>query len=310
MRGMPLLQFSPPSLLGYLGASTMSPVKVSKLTVALMFSLLFLAAPAYSACSKSLVINQANWKPYMYVKENGEFAGLDYELVKAILDLAGCEYTFVRIPSKRALLELEKGRVDMVAGASITPEREVYGRFTVSYRDETMVIFIRKEQQNYYPASSLNELLNNYQLIFGAVIGAYYGAEYELLDHASLAKDNRLILMKDNERLLDLLVLNRLDAIAGDRVSLSVMARTLGIAEKVAIHEHLLNQDFVHFLLSKKSTTPQDREVLNSAIQTFVKSDEYKYILSRYGLEPYTRPGSDKVLHDFYLDQLEKAEQN
>ncbi len=255
------------------------------ITKAVVTSLIFLSSAAYSDCSKTIVVNQTNWRPYMYINDQGEMAGLDHELVKAILETANCHYEFVQMPSKRALLELENGRIDMVAGASITPEREKYGRFTASYRDETMVLFIRRDQSGYFPAKNLDQLLNSYQLIMGAVIGAYYGAEYEALNHKQLSQKNQLVLLKDNQALLPLLVNYRVDLVVGDRISLSFIANELGIGNQISIHDHVLNRDLVHFLLSKKSTTAEDIESINQAIKSFRSSTSYKLIMSHYGLE-------------------------
>ncbi|WP_246840929.1 ABC transporter substrate-binding protein [Hahella sp. CCB-MM4] len=256
-----------------------------KAVVVILF--LFSSAAAYSNCSKTIVVNQTNWRPYMYINDKGEMAGLDHELVKAILETAQCNYEFVQMPSKRALLELENGRIDMVAGASITPAREKYGRFTASYRDETMVLFIRRDQSGYFPAKDLDQLLNSYQLIMGAVIGAYYGAEYEALNHKQLSQRNQLVLLKDNHALLPLLLNYRVDLVVGDRVSLSFIANEMGIGGQVSVHDHVLNRDLVHFLLSRKSTTAEDVESINQAIKSFRSSASYKLIMSHYGLEDH-----------------------
>ncbi|WP_245555335.1 substrate-binding periplasmic protein [Hahella ganghwensis] len=251
---------------------------------AVLFCLFLTCSTIVAACSKTIIVNQTNWRPYMYINDKGDMAGLDHELVKAILETAGCDYEFVQMPSKRALLELENGRLDMVAGASITPEREKYGRFTASYRDETMVLFIRQDQAGYFPAKTLDQLLNNYQLILGAVIGAYYGAEYKAQDQKQLSRKNQLVLLKDNQALLPLLLNYRVDLVVGDKVSLSFIANELDIADQVAIHEHVLNRDLVHFLLSKKSTTAEDVDKINQAIKVFRESSAYSLIMSHYGL--------------------------
>ncbi|MCG8609701.1 MAG: transporter substrate-binding domain-containing protein [Pseudomonadales bacterium] len=259
---------------------------IEKMGLSYLALILFcIANLAHASCSKTIVVNQASWKPYMYTDLSGKHAGLDHELVKHILTLAGCDFEFVEFPSRRALFELEKGRIDMVAGASITPEREVYGRFTTSYRDETMVIFIRRQNQGHFPAVNLEQMLDTHQIIMGAVIGAYYGEQFSRLNQKKLTQNNQLILMKNNKNLLSLLSLNRIDAAVGDKISLSVMANEMGIGEDFAIHDLILNQDFVHFLLSKRSTTIEDLHSINKAIEVFTQSDEYTNLLSRYGLQ-------------------------
>ncbi|MDC0663467.1 substrate-binding periplasmic protein [Marinobacter sp. SS21] len=249
-------------------------------------------APAWAECSKTLVVNQAAWQPYMYRTAEGDMAGLDYELVRHILELAGCGYHFVEYPSKRALVGIERGEIDLVAGASITPARQVYGRFTRSYREERMVLLTRREDRGRYPATSLAQFMSRYDVAIGAVNGGYYGEEFRDLDHSALQRSNRLFLASDNERLLRMLMLDRIDAVVGDVVSLHVTAESLAMADQISVHEHTLNADVVHFLLSKKSTTQSDLDAINTAIEAFVATDEYTALLERFGFEPSKVMGS------------------
>jgi len=240
-------------------------------------------------CSKTLVVNQATWKPYMYKTDEGRPAGLDYDFVKAIVERAGCDFELVELPSKRALVELRAGGIDMVAGASITPDREVYGRFTVSYRDEAIALFIRQSDRELYPAVSLKDLIDSHQLQLGAVIGAYYGEEYAELDQNSLTDHGRLVLLNNNERLLEMLIRGRIDVAIGDRISLSALAKDLGYRDRVAVHPYILNQGLIHFMLSKASTTQEDLSVINQAIDDFLGSEEHAALLRQYGVRPFYR---------------------
>lgn len=251
-----------------------------------VLSLTLSFTPVWASCSKTLVVNQAAWKPYMFRDANGDMAGLDYELVRGILDRAGCDYRFVEVPSKRALIAVKNGEIDLVAGASITPERQVYGRFTRSYRDERMVLLTRWEDHERYPASSLDQFVSQYDVAIGAVNGGYYGEEFRNLDHDALLRSNRLFLVSNNERLIRMLVLGRIDAIVGDVVSLHTTARSLGLEGRISVHEHTLNADVVHLLLSKASTTQSDLDVINAAIDDFMATDEYDALLERFGFRP------------------------
>lgn len=242
-----------------------------------------LSAPVMAECSKTLVVNQAAWKPYMYRDQTGAMAGLDYELIKGVLDQAGCDYVFVEHPSNRALVGLEHGEVDLVAGASITSERQRYGRFTRSYRSEEIVLVTRAADRDRLTASSLQELVSSHPIVLGAVNGGYYGEEYDALDRDALYRNNRLILVQDVERLIGMLELGRIDAIVGDMVSLHVTAGSLGLGHRIAIHHHLLSSDVVHLLLSAKSTTAEDLKVINDAIESYMNTEAYRSLMRRYG---------------------------
>lgn len=256
-----------------------------------------LAAPTSWACSKRLVINQASWLPYMYRDEAGNLAGLDYELVKGILGRAGCDYVFVEYPSKRALVGVERGEIDLVAGASITPERRTYGRFSRSYREERIVLMVRAGERRAYPGTSLAELMARHDLVLGAINGGYYGDEYGQLDRTALVSSGQLVLMPDNERLLNLLALGRIDAIAGDAASLYMTAEKLGVRDQVTLHDHVLSQDVVHLLLSKRSTTPSDLALIDAAIESYISSNDYLDLLARYGFDVATIRLQGRAFH-------------
>src|SRR5262245_10507171 len=88
------------------------------------------------ACDITLHWAWNAYEPYSYRDEIGDLVGLDVDLTRAILDLAGCTYRTDEIPAKRALKMLENGEVDLVAAASVTPERQAYGYFSNPYRSE------------------------------------------------------------------------------------------------------------------------------------------------------------------------------
>ncbi|MCH8497503.1 MAG: transporter substrate-binding domain-containing protein [Marinobacter sp.] len=249
---------------------------------ALCITVLLGLAPVWASCSKPLVINLANWYPYMYLADDNQPGGLDYRLISATLDLAGCEYSFVQMPSARALRELMLGNIDMVAGASVTPEREHYAYFTEPYRDETMALFIRRGE--HYNADNLKALLNDYRLTLGGVIGSWYGEEFASLDHASLTANRQLVLLSDEARLLPMLVQGRIDLLIGDLISLSEQAIRQGQQEYVAVHHSALSEGPIHFMLSKASTSAEDLRLINQAILALQQSPQYRMILADYQL--------------------------
>ncbi len=244
-----------------------------------------LGMPVFADCSKTLVVNQATWEPYMYRDDSGNLKGFDYELVRSVLDLAGCDYVFVEHPSKRALLDLKEGTVDLVAGASITDERRRFGRFTREYRQERIELIIRADDQDHFPAASLQQFISEFPVVLGAVNGGYYGPEYDALDSEVLVDRGRLILVRNTSQLISMLGLGRIDAIVGDVVSIYRVAVTLGHADSIALHGLHLNADPVHLMLSRMSTTQADRDAIDDAIGEFLSSEAYRALLARYGLE-------------------------
>ncbi len=107
--------------------------------VLLAATLLGSVLPA-QACRMTMALEQ--WPPYLYRDAQGNYTGLDLELLRAIFKEARCTLLSVpELPTARRQLLFQKGELDLLPAASDTSERHAYARFTVSYRDETVGIF-------------------------------------------------------------------------------------------------------------------------------------------------------------------------
>ncbi len=92
------------------------------------------------ACRMTMALEQ--WPPYLYRDAQGNYTGLDLELLRAIFKEARCTLLSVpELPTARRQLLFQKGELDLLPAASDTSERHAYARFSVSYRDETVGIF-------------------------------------------------------------------------------------------------------------------------------------------------------------------------
>ncbi len=92
------------------------------------------------ACRMTMALEQ--WPPYLYRDAQGNYTGLDLELLRAIFKEARCTLlTAPELPTARRQLLFQKGGLDLMLAASDTSERHAYARFSVSYRDETVGIF-------------------------------------------------------------------------------------------------------------------------------------------------------------------------
>ncbi|MBN1564945.1 MAG: transporter substrate-binding domain-containing protein, partial [Anaerolineae bacterium] len=87
----------------------------------------------------------AEYPPFEYVDENGEIAGFDYDLVKALAERAGFEPQFVNTRWDGIFVALASGEFDMVASAAtITAEREEIVDFTNPYFNAGQMIAVRE----------------------------------------------------------------------------------------------------------------------------------------------------------------------
>nr|WP_227002218.1 transporter substrate-binding domain-containing protein [Aeromonas schubertii] len=86
------------------------------------WGLLWLVPSVWSA---PLVVAMDEWPPFRMMQE-GQFRGLDVDILEAMAERAGVEVTIRRYPWGRALSFMQSGKVDLMMGLARTPERERY----------------------------------------------------------------------------------------------------------------------------------------------------------------------------------------
>ena len=84
--------------------------------------------PAATECS--LTMGWDPWEPYHYMDPKGNLQGLDVELVRAIAAEAGCSVSFERDNWASLLGRIRNGEIDLISGATRTPEREKFALFS------------------------------------------------------------------------------------------------------------------------------------------------------------------------------------
>lgn len=229
---------------------------------------------------RALKWSWSEWIPYSYLGPDGEPAGFDIMLIKAILDRAGCPYRLVVMPPKRAQLGIKDGSIDVMGAASLTPERFAYSHFSLPYRDESIVLFARADQSSEFADLTLQEALRRHLRVV-AGLGGWYGKEYEanqkaLQDAGLLALNSKL-----DSRIL-MLMNGRADVLIEDQVAGIATARDLGVSKKLAILPKAQNSDPVHLMLSRVSVPPSVVARIDAAIQSLSNSADYQMVIASY----------------------------
>jgi polar amino acid transport system substrate-binding protein len=219
------------------------------------------------------------WEPYQYqIKDT--LTGLDVELAQAILQQAGCKVTFKKRPWARALTEIEAGTIDFVTGASRNPERELYANFSEPYRDETMVLLVRKGEAGKFPLQTLNDLLLT-EFRLGVVRDFYYGEEHKQLMLNETYRKKVSVVPSDAQNLKKLLT-GRVDGILIDRYTGPFLARQEGGNTQIEQHPVKVSSSDIFLMFSKKSVDPAQIQKINAALATLRSNGGYQAILNRY----------------------------
>lgn len=127
-----------------------------------------------ASANKVYVIGtNAEYPPFEYI-ENGEVAGLDADIMKEAAKRMGIEYKWLNTNFDGLIPALQTKKVDLViAGMSITPEREKAVNFSVPYLSSKVAIVTSKVN----PIKDMNDLS-----------GKKYGVELGTTKEASARK--------------------------------------------------------------------------------------------------------------------------
>ena len=143
----------------------------------LMFAIIFMFAACggnKEAAQKVYVVGtNAEYPPFEYV-ENGEIAGFDAEIIKEAAKRMEIEYKWLNTNFDGLIPALQTKKVDIViAGMSVTPEREKAVNFSIPYLTSNVAIVTNSKN----PIKDMNDLS-----------GKSYGVELGTTKEASARK--------------------------------------------------------------------------------------------------------------------------
>ncbi len=120
--------------------------KIICLTLAVL--MIATAMVAFSACGKKeelVMATNAAFPPYEYKDDNGEFAGIDIEIAKAIAEKLGMELKIEDVDFDTIVAGVESGKFTMgMAGMTVTDERKQSVNFTTTYAKGIQVVIVKE----------------------------------------------------------------------------------------------------------------------------------------------------------------------
>lgn len=254
-----------------------------RVMVLVLFLLIFTlcGSAAIAACSRPLNVAFYDWnRQSAPIGEQAEFR-LDRDLVGYIFAAAGCELVETTQPIKRVLAGIRAGRIDALAGASRTPEREAFGTFSMPYRDEQIVMFMRKATVSALPIKTIEQLAP-FRVKIGVSLGAWYGSAFERLVANGSGFRGVLLPTDESTLLFNLLLQRRADIVLSDLYYGQFFLRHQGLEDEIVHHPVPVHQDRVHLLFSNVAMEPEDIAVIDTAIKASIQRAEYQAILAMY----------------------------
>ncbi len=239
--------------------------------------LITLTSQAFSQCRLSVRV--ANSIPQYYQDVNKNWQGMGVELIKVLLNEAHCQPIYTVYPWRRALAQLQVGKLDMMVNLSITSERKKYMWFIGPQRDETIVLVVNDDFD--FKIDSLDDFkaLNNK---IGIENGAFYGDSFDKKYKTEPEFANLFVHAVNTGMLINMLKVKRILGFFEDRYSSAYKMKTQTQYKGVKVHSYLVNQDVVYFGFSKKSVS---KELLTRLKKAYVKANsagKFEAVIKRY----------------------------
>lgn len=114
------------------------------------------------------IATDTTFAPFEFVSENGDYVGVDIELLAAITADQGFEYELMPLGFSAAVAALESGQADgVIAGMSITEERQKKYDFSTAYYDSGVVMAVKAD----------NDTITSYEDLAGQKVAVKTGTE-------------------------------------------------------------------------------------------------------------------------------------
>ena len=250
--------------------------------------LVLMAYPALSQQeSKVLRSGWYQWDPYQYeaVKYQLKYlTGLDVQLLRTVFGKMGIELQIDPVSWRQHQQDIKVGTRDIAGGAFRSKEREEYAYYSIPYRSEKDVLFVRKGEQkkfNFNSAEELVKILESGTYKLGVIDGFFYGTTLmQYINDPRYA--NRIIKAKDDLANFTNLLEHKIDAFPIDHLVGGTLGWRHGWQNQVVEMPNPVFEDSIHVLFSKKTMSPELVEQFNQTLLQMQKSGEYNKVIRDY----------------------------
>ncbi|MGO2891061.1 amino acid ABC transporter substrate-binding protein/permease [Enterococcus devriesei] len=216
------------------------------------------------------IASDSAFAPFEYQDSDGEYKGIDVDLMKRIAELQGFKIDFKFIGFSSAMQALESGQADgMIAGMTITDERKANYDFSDPYFQSGIQLAVAKD----------NKDIKAYKDLKGKTVGAKVGTESA--DFLEAHKDEYGYTIKSfdaADQLYDALKIGSIDAMMDDYPVIGYAVKQ-GQDLKTPIKREVGGE---YGFAVKKGQNPELREMFTEGLKELKRTGEYDKIVNQY----------------------------
>ncbi len=219
---------------------------------------------------KYVIASDTAFAPFEFQDSNNEFTGIDVDLLKEAAKMQGFNIEMKFIGFSAAVQSVENHQADaMIAGMTITPEREKSFDFSTPYFESGIQLAVKKG----------NDKIQSYKDLKGKKVGVKVGTESA--DYIMNHKDEYGYTVKQfdtADQLYDAVKVNAVDAIMDDYPVIGY-AISQGQALQTPI-ERVTGGKYGFAV--KKGQNPELIEMFNEALAEMKRTGKYDQIVNKY----------------------------
>jgi len=208
--------------------------------------------------------------------------GLDVDIITTVLKKMKCSYSLRMISWKAHVSKLKKGKFHLAGGASKNDERKKFAYFSDSYRTESAIMLVqRNDSTKFKDAKSLKDLstIKSFKLAINR--GNWYGDIFEKLKKEKTFK-NILTETTKEVQLYKMLKKGRVTGILVDKFSGYSFLKKLNYNQSIVPHPIKVYSDNIFVMFSKKSVKKSFVDRFNLNLKKIKDNGEYKKIIDHY----------------------------
>jgi len=213
------------------------------------------------------------YPPFNYYNQSGNYVGVDVSIINAVLAEVNVTPIHVPKPWKRALLDFETGKTDMLFQLVINSERSEKWEMVGPLRYTTTLFMVQKDStlKKYTSLKDL-ELLS-----IGTGAAFKYGDEFDSANFLNKVENS------DPKQNVGMLALDRLDVVIGSYLTLRYHARAIGVEEKIRfLHPPLMVKP--RYVAFAKTPSGQKKAArFREALNKLRKAGKIEEIIKNWG---------------------------
>lgn len=216
------------------------------------------------------IASDSTFAPFEFQNADGDYEGIDVDLMNRIAELQGFTIEFKFIGFSSAVQAVESGQADgMIAGMTITDEREKSFDFSTPYFDSGIQIAVKEG----------NDSITSYKDLKDKTVGAKIGTESADFLEANKATYGYSIKYLDTtDALYSALEINEIDAMMDDYPVIGY-----GIAQGQPLATPIPREEGGSYGFAvKKGQNPELVEMFNEGLAELKRTGEYDEIVGKY----------------------------